>query len=283
MTLISTALIGEMVELILAPSFFTTVDYPRAFPDFTRDILCTRYRHERTRPPFNSDRLYRHLGQLGISRGVEEGARPFRVITSILRAIYWREKRLRERYLQKARNQVGSILKKLVHLCFGRKQLLSEFTAANIVRIGHDNFLGEIEAMREHYKRLRNLCGKKVQTLITSYFVKKRCFELIMEQLFLKIITAIMVRMINSVLSSLAGLSAIMLLMTSLTTPKKLNYSGRRRRSPCLSMPWIVWLALMVLWGVCWMFYPLDGDCSEYSWFTNELNFGQCGMHSIEI
>lgn len=29
-----------------------------------------------------------------------------------------------------------------------------------------------------------------------------------------------------------------------------------RCRPPCTTMPWTIWPALMVLWGVCWMFYP---------------------------
>ena len=29
-----------------------------------------------------------------------------------------------------------------------------------------------------------------------------------------------------------------------------------RIRPPCTTMPWTVWPALVVLWGVCWMFYP---------------------------
>lgn len=27
-------------------------------------------------------------------------------------------------------------------------------------------------------------------------------------------------------------------------------------RYPCTTMPWTIWPALVVLWGVCWMFYP---------------------------
>lgn len=27
-------------------------------------------------------------------------------------------------------------------------------------------------------------------------------------------------------------------------------------RHPCTTMPWTIWPALAVLWGVCWMFYP---------------------------
>jgi hypothetical protein len=30
-------------------------------------------------------------------------------------------------------------------------------------------------------------------------------------------------------------------------------------RPPCTTMPWTIWPALLVLWGVCWMFYtPLS-------------------------
>ncbi|KAL9114708.1 MAG: hypothetical protein Q9227_001386, partial [Pyrenula ochraceoflavens] len=35
-----------------------------------------------------------------------------------------------------------------------------------------------------------------------------------------------------------------------------------RFRPPCTTMPWTIWPALVVLWGVCWMFYnPLNFDC----------------------
>ncbi|UPK91283.1 hypothetical protein LCI18_002218 [Fusarium solani-melongenae] len=30
-------------------------------------------------------------------------------------------------------------------------------------------------------------------------------------------------------------------------------------RPPCTTMPWTIWPALIVLWGVCWMFYPSPG------------------------
>ncbi len=33
-----------------------------------------------------------------------------------------------------------------------------------------------------------------------------------------------------------------------------------RLRPPCTTMPWTIWPALVVLWGVCWMF------CDELSW-----------------
>lgn len=33
-----------------------------------------------------------------------------------------------------------------------------------------------------------------------------------------------------------------------------------RIRPPCTTMPWTIWPALVVLWGVCWMFYPSPGD-----------------------
>jgi hypothetical protein len=32
-----------------------------------------------------------------------------------------------------------------------------------------------------------------------------------------------------------------------------------RLRPPCTTMPWTIWPALVVLWGVCWMFYGENG------------------------
>jgi hypothetical protein len=42
-----------------------------------------------------------------------------------------------------------------------------------------------------------------------------------------------------------------------------------RCRPPCTTMPWNIWPALVVLWGVCWMFYtplvtPQPDDASIY-------------------
>jgi hypothetical protein len=34
-----------------------------------------------------------------------------------------------------------------------------------------------------------------------------------------------------------------------------LSVFPNRRRPPCTTMPWNIWPALVVLWGVCWMFY----------------------------
>lgn len=44
--------------------------------------------------------------------------------------------------------------------------------------------------------------------------------------------------------------------LTSLSTsPDDLSDFPNRRRPPCTTMPWNIWPALVVLWGVCWMFY----------------------------
>lgn len=42
-----------------------------------------------------------------------------------------------------------------------------------------------------------------------------------------------------------------------------------RLRPPCTTMPWTIWPALVVLWGVCWMFYE------EAIW-----NWGDQDVHS---
>jgi ankyrin repeat protein len=40
-----------------------------------------------------------------------------------------------------------------------------------------------------------------------------------------------------------------------LTSFDDLSVFPNRRRPPCTTMPWSIWPALVVLWGVCWMFY----------------------------
>jgi hypothetical protein len=46
-------------------------------------------------------------------------------------------------------------------------------------------------------------------------------------------------------------------------------------RHPCTTMPWTIWPALVVLWGVCWMFYgPGDASLTERTdLFGNEYAF----------
>lgn len=39
-------------------------------------------------------------------------------------------------------------------------------------------------------------------------------------------------------------------------------------RHPCTTMPWTIWPALVVLWGVCWMFWDSDKGSKIYSWPT---------------
>ena len=54
------------------------------------------------------------------------------------------------------------------------------------------------------------------------------------------------------------------------------NYS-KALRPPCLSMPWTIWPALVVLWGVCWMFHPQPNSSifSEDVLATWDLNLGE--------
>ncbi len=42
-----------------------------------------------------------------------------------------------------------------------------------------------------------------------------------------------------------------------------------RLRPPCTTMPWTIWPALVVLWGVCWMFYD---NCDQIrNWYDDFL------------
>ena len=44
-------------------------------------------------------------------------------------------------------------------------------------------------------------------------------------------------------------------------------------RHPCTTMPWTIWPALVVLWGVCWMFYePSAGNGDEFADLIVENN-----------
>ena len=38
----------------------------------------------------------------------------------------------------------------------------------------------------------------------------------------------------------------------------KAKWFPNRRRPPCSTMPWMIRASLVVLWGVCWMFYGLS-------------------------
>lgn len=51
------------------------------------------------------------------------------------------------------------------------------------------------------------------------------------------------------------------------------------RRYLCTTMPWTIWPALVVLWGVCWMFYPspAEGELAlkNLDRLLDELNQGK--------
>jgi hypothetical protein len=36
-----------------------------------------------------------------------------------------------------------------------------------------------------------------------------------------------------------------------------------QRRPKCTTMPWNIWPSLVVLWGVCWMFYPYSSHLDD--------------------
>lgn len=42
--------------------------------------------------------------------------------------------------------------------------------------------------------------------------------------------------------------------------------SAMKRLKLCLTMPWTIWPALVVLWGVCWMFYSENGSAEPSPW-----------------
>lgn len=69
-----------------------------------------------------------------------------------------------------------------------------------------------------------------------------------------------------------------------------LSRGRKRSRPPCTTMPWTIWPALMVLWGVCWMFYtPLNSaDKQRFELSLLETNtawdlFSGSGMYSSAL
>lgn len=53
-------------------------------------------------------------------------------------------------------------------------------------------------------------------------------------------------------------------LLASRTFHRDFSVFPGKRRPPCTTMPWTIWPALVVLWGVCWMFYtPSSPDDSH--------------------
>lgn len=47
-----------------------------------------------------------------------------------------------------------------------------------------------------------------------------------------------------------------------------------RQRPLCTTMPWTIWPSLVVLWGVCWMFYDRD-QLQDTTYWPTSTNGGQ--------
>jgi hypothetical protein len=58
-----------------------------------------------------------------------------------------------------------------------------------------------------------------------------------------------------------------------------------RRRPKCTTMPWEIWPSLVVLWGVCWMFYPptfyQNGNQRQPPLEDEQLPYFSHGMQSL--
>jgi hypothetical protein len=47
---------------------------------------------------------------------------------------------------------------------------------------------------------------------------------------------------------------------------------GKRKRPRCTTMPWDIWPSLVVLWGVCWMFYaPISLSESQHGFEDDQF------------
>lgn len=70
-----------------------------------------------------------------------------------------------------------------------------------------------------------------------------------------------------------------------------------RQRPKCTTMPWNIWPSLVVLWGVCWMFYDslVDRDLffqkegfeeEQLSWFQpckHDIDFVCCRITDMQL
>lgn len=48
-----------------------------------------------------------------------------------------------------------------------------------------------------------------------------------------------------------------------------------RLRPPCTTMPWTIWPALVVLWGVCWMFYGEPANWADLDNLVTDGNWAE--------
>lgn len=61
----------------------------------------------------------------------------------------------------------------------------------------------------------------------------------------------------------------------------KFGRFANRQRPKCTTMPWSIWPSLVVLWGVCWMFYtPFDATSFERYFDDDELSLFNPGKTS---
>jgi hypothetical protein len=64
---------------------------------------------------------------------------------------------------------------------------------------------------------------------------------------------------------------ALLLLRIFQLLVKGIGFEGfgvypNRQRPRCTTMPWNLWPSLVVLWGVCWMFYNSWSDLAFFSY-----------------
>lgn len=64
-------------------------------------------------------------------------------------------------------------------------------------------------------------------------------------------------------------LLSLLLLLTS-----RFSEFPNHLRPPCTTMPWTIWPALVVLWGVCWMFYEMFNPDWESGLFEDQDPIG---------
>ena len=110
-----------------------------------------------------------------------------------------------------------------------------------------------LKAFWRSIRRTQEDLFKRLKEIERKLSLLQLCLELLLEPLPLlleRIIRERLLRFLEHL--ALLLLKLIQFLLSYIRSAGFMN----RRRPKCTTMPWEIWPSLVVLWGVCWMFYP---------------------------
>jgi hypothetical protein len=119
---------------------------------------------------------------------------------------------------------------------------------SSVIELFVDSIHHEMKRIREYHRMKRVL----VELYTTIDFILEALTkqELLLRLLPERIIPERLLRLLKHL--ALLLLKILRFLLSYIRSAGFMN----RRRPKCTTMPWEIWPSLVVLWGVCWMFYP---------------------------